>query len=704
MADNISPARRTLFESPNKDPGATQSQPLPKEKNDPPAQENFPPLIDPKKTPTPETMVMGEKENKKDKMTTSGESLNKWSSPLDMENDVAEFVKRCQNSSHLVTDVGVLVDLPELRDIEQKMVSVFVVDKKSKRVVRSTKDVVLKLLTGFGAKIINIVKGSGFVAWDVLLPSKEECVKLMRRDLHTRDYFLRVEYLGTRKTKVAVFEVPWGVSGESIGKFLMKYGEIVGYSSDRLRGEWRYDMLLGDEAFSSIPNFLDIDHGRKLLPIYVTGRKPRCWVCGETGHLAATCVGKEAPKSPAMETQDTFPSTDTAEKGSPVDPPAVMTRKIRSTVGAHLCPPQKPAPPSPKTNRAASGESESEWSTVGKDGKKVQNAAPQSWPKLQPVDTDTRDTPQSYAKNLRTGGGFVSPSKDKFDKARIFLKEYNEKQQKITSSPDKQKTPKSSPSRTLRSPPVTRSQPIMTKNTYLPITEPCTPPPKSQPSAMLPHPKTSPPPPPPPTAMDPPPPPPPVQPSSQPSSVTKRQRSPSVGSSDEQPTKKEIKKKQKRNAHICRVGKNEMADIDKIGFPGTVTEKLETLYKFKSINKKEIENPENFPEAKKVLSMVKHGEKARQVWDVLKVANDAFSFPLAEWLTEEVKKLRAHCSGRVPVLLHPSLYRKVKLTFPKYIGGLSHDGSIDNEMGHKPIETAVGVLSPSMFAPVDQHH
>ena len=58
--------------------------------------------------------------------------------------------------------------------------------------------------------------------------------------------------------------------------------------------------------------------------------------------------------------------------------------------------------------------------------------------------------------------------------------------------------------------------------------------------------------------------------------------------------------------------------------------------------------------------------------------------------------------GRVPVVLHPSLYRAVKLTFPRDIGGLAHDGAITNEMATGSMNQTVGVLTPAMFSPGTQ--
>lgn len=52
-------------------------------------------------------------------------------------------------------------------------------------------------------------------------------------------------------------------------------------------------------------------------------------------------------------------------------------------------------------------------------------------------------------------------------------------------------------------------------------------------------------------------------------------------------------------------------------------------------------------------------------------------------------------------LVHSSLYRSVKLTFPRDIG--LKKPVIKNEMGQDSMGLAIGVLTPGMFVPVKQH-
>ena len=134
---------------------------------------------------------------------------------------------------------------------------------------------------------------------------------------------------------------------------------------------------------------------------------------------------------------------------------------------------------------------------------------------------------------------------------------------------------------------------------------------------------------------------------------------------------------------------------------------LRALYNFKlsGVVRKDVEDPSNFPSAKRLLTVVRTGTGTRQVWAMLREANESFNMspPLATWDNPTLNKLHQFCSGRDPVLIHPSLYRAVKLTFPKYIGGLSHAERIKTEMGQDPMGPAIAVLSPGMFGSVTQH-
>lgn len=64
--------------------------------------------------------------------------------------------------------------------------------------------------------------------------------------------------------------------------------------------------------------------------------------------------------------------------------------------------------------------------------------------------------------------------------------------------------------------------------------------------------------------------------------------------------------------------------------------------------------------------------------------------------------MKQFCVDRAPVFILPSLYRALKLTYSRNIGGFSVDGSIKNGMGHESVGEGVSVLSPTIFKPDPQ--
>ena len=103
---------------------------------------------------------------------------------------------------------------------------------------------------------------------------------------------------------------------------------------------------------------------------------------------------------------------------------------------------------------------------------------------------------------------------------------------------------------------------------------------------------------------------------------------------------------------------------------------LRVLHNFKEVNGKNVEDPLNFPQAW-VTSVIRKGRGSEGGIKMLGEANEALG-PIS--IIKDDSQSCKGLIGRVPVVLHPSLYRAVKLTFPRNIGGLAHDGAITNEM------------------------
>lgn len=82
--------------------------------------------------------------------------------------------------------------------------------------------------------------------------------------------------------------------------------------------------------------------------------------------------------------------------------------------------------------------------------------------------------------------------------------------------------------------------------------------------------------------------------------------------------------------------------------------------------RKNIEDPRNFPDAKWILTVISTCSGSRQTWGMVEETVKVLDVttPLAILEKEEAKKLRLFCSGRVPVFVHLSQYRALKLLFP----------------------------------------
>lgn len=89
------------------------------------------------------------------------------------------------------------------------------------------------------------------------------------------------------------------------------------------------------------------------------------------------------------------------------------------------------------------------------------------------------------------------------------------------------------------------------------------------------------------------------------------------------------------------------------------------------------------------------------MWSFLEECRDVFpDVKILETGTPVLKKLAHFCAGRVPVVLHPSVYRAAKLTFPMDVGGIVPEGRMTTELGTGSLGHSVGVLSPADFRPV----
>ena len=91
-----------------------------------------------------------------------------------------------------------MFNLEEVRQDQKKKrtVSVFSVDKRSCKIVKPAKDMVLRQLSSLGVKAQAIIAGISYAFWDTLVPTVEEAVALTKKPLENKEYFSGVNTWG----------------------------------------------------------------------------------------------------------------------------------------------------------------------------------------------------------------------------------------------------------------------------------------------------------------------------------------------------------------------------------------------------------------------------------------------------------------------------------------------------------------------------
>ena len=357
-----------------------------------------------------------------------------------------------------------MFNLEEVRqDQKKRTVSVFVVDKRSRKIVKPAKDMVLRQISSLGVKAQAIIAGASYAFWDILLPTIEDAVALTKKSLENKEFFFRTEYMGRQRTTVSIYEVPSFLRDANLAAYMLQFGDIVSATHDGMCGEWRFDIMLDMKTFYSVPNWLEVE-GRRL-PVIVSGRKPACWHCGEIGHLSAVCPGKKASKKPNHKHDTLSPVVKiNTEKEAPVVSPTPAGKK-------------NPTPPSSPT--VNSEEAKAEWLTVGKGGRKLQPEDPRSQKSAQvgtdssPPSKKSNSPPPTYAQKSSPPKNKVppktppkqrtpprvrsfSPGREKFEKLLEFKKRLD-LERKSSPRPGPSHSTPSSPRhpRTIRPPPTT---------------------------------------------------------------------------------------------------------------------------------------------------------------------------------------------------------------------------------------------------------
>ena len=93
---------------------------------------------------------------------------NSWTAPPKIQVDVDDLLQRAKAISSEVQEHGLMFNLEEVRqDQKKRTVSVFVVDKRSRKIVKPAKDMVLRQISSLGVKAQAIIAGASYAFWDI---------------------------------------------------------------------------------------------------------------------------------------------------------------------------------------------------------------------------------------------------------------------------------------------------------------------------------------------------------------------------------------------------------------------------------------------------------------------------------------------------------------------------------------------------------
>lgn len=95
------------------------------------------------------------------------------------------------------------------------------------------------------------------------------------------------------------------------------------------------------------------------------------------------------------------------------------------------------------------------------------------------------------------------------------------------------------------------------------------------------------------------------------------------------------------------------------------------LFKTSSVDERSLEDHRNFPKLARVRTWIRNTARDLKVWTT---SLKQKTLLMVEMGIPELKRLQKFCAGRVPVILHPFLYRALKLTYATNFDSIVLDG------------------------------
>ena len=611
---------------------------------------------------------------------------------------------------------GEILPIPELVEaVEPKTLSFVVTDIKTKRLAGIKKETFEDLLKTANIPGKYFCRRS-FATWDVLLPSEEVAKSLAGGNITTRFFRLQPEYRGKRRIRVTVCNVSMQLSGDVLAAYLSIYGgveQVTQVTSTRgtAYGDYVFVMCLDRGGFNKIPH--KIRYREQTMTVIVEGRKPLCWFCNNIGHFSKSCPQKTTKTTPATTTTTTETTTNTTN----------TTTTIAATATTAATEVNKSE--TPKTKTGDSPNKEEGWTQVVKGGKKrktpIKEPAKQT-PIKEPATAtvsnkpnitttakiDSNSTPTtSTAKSSSSSTSARSSSSSSLTKKKnkekhiekedeamdysINLKRRRDSDDSVAGEGEKKHI--KGPAKETQTQSQTPSQPQEKGEKTERPAQIIPPPQKHQntPAHLSDFPLS-------PKSPS-------LSPIRTPKLLTRAQsvtrESPTAAAS---PSSTELKPRSRSASNEVRRAFTAFHFCEDILEPQNMDhilkKTLKPLSSLKKIDGKDITNPYLFKSAAMVTTFVRSaGPRTKELWHFLEGASRADAM-LADLRHQSLKKLLPFCSGRVPILVHPTFYRSLKLRYPVDVGGITRDDRVSTELGTGSLRQAVGILTPKDFRPV----
>ena len=217
-----------------------------------------------------------------------------------------------------------ILPIPELvQEVQPKTISFVVTDLKTRRLAGvKKKETFEELLMVAGIPAKYYCRRS-FATWDVLLPSEELVSKLAGDNVTSKYFRLQPEYLGRRRIKITVCNVPIQLNEEVLAAFLSTYWDIEEVTKAKspngtAHGDYLFTMCLDKGVFMAIPH--TVDYESQVMTVVVEGRKPQCWNCKQLGHFSKSCPQKTTKTTTTTTTATTTTTTIAAATTSETIP------------------------------------------------------------------------------------------------------------------------------------------------------------------------------------------------------------------------------------------------------------------------------------------------------------------------------------------------------------------------------------------------